>query len=105
MICLTKTLLILGIVGPVTAGIFEKKFLVCIEDISQTNLQLSSTNHELNKTVIAQRNMMTNLTGMVEELKMTVEVLNTTNANLKATIQEMNSTLLMVQTMQNGKVS
>ncbi len=88
MMCLTRAaMLLLGLVSSVKAGVFDKSFLVRMEDITntnreltETNRELTNTNRELNATVIEQRTMMSNLTTTIEDLKATVETLNATAA-------------------------
>ncbi len=83
MMHLTKAaILFLGLVSSVKAGVFDKNFLIRIEDItntnkeltetirnlSETNNKLSETNRELNATVVEQKTMMANLNTTIQLL-------------------------------------
>ena len=89
---LTKFFLLLGLASFANAGIFDKSFLIRLEDLTNankeltaTNKELSETNKELNTTVIEQRSVMENLTTTMEDLK-------AANTELKATVETLNST-------------
>ncbi len=69
MMCLIQNLLCLALVSIVKAGVFEKSFLVRIEDFSKANQELSETNKQLNQTVAEQKEMMLNMTGKMERLE------------------------------------
>ena len=99
--CLTKSLLLLGLLALVKADVCDKNFLVRMEDliqrmesVTQTNRELTETNRELNKTVDAQKEMFVNLTSNIEDLRATI-------GNLQAANEELNSTL-STQNMQSG---
>ncbi len=94
----TKTVvLFLCLVALVKAGIFDKSFLIRLEDITSTNKNLSDSNKECKQTVIDQRNMMADLSRAVENLTATVEVLAAKNDDQGATIKALNTTLSKIQ--------
>ena len=126
MTWVTKTaLLLLGLVTFVEADIFNKKFLVRVEDmlgrmeeITNTNRELSKTNIECNKTVLEQKQMLADLNTMIADINNTmqnqtaaIQDLQSRNAeqdatiwNLEATTEALNSTLSLMQNMQKGEL-
>ena len=103
MTCLTKTLLLLlALVTLVKAGVFDKSFLIRMEDITTTNKELTETNRnlsntneeltdinrELNNTVIEQKEMMANFTSTIEDLKAINAAMDTTIATLNSTLAQ-----------------
>ena len=99
MTYLTKTALLLALVSYVNAGVFDKSFLVRMEDITETNRQCK-------QTVTDQNSMMANLTSVIQNQGETIKNQGETIQNqgetievLKSSVEAMNSTL---STMQNG---
>ncbi len=92
MTYLTKTALLLALVSYVNAGVFDKSFLVRMEDITETNRQCK-------QTVTDQNSMMANLTSVIQNQGETIQNQGKTIEVLKSSVEAMNSTL---STMQNG---
>ena len=103
MTCLTKTLLLLlALVTSVKAGVFDKSFLIRVEDITNTNKELTETNRNLsdtnkeltdvnralNNTVTEQKEMMANFTSTIEDLKAKNVVMDATIATLNSTLAQ-----------------
>ncbi len=115
---INELLLLLGLAVTVKADILDKKFLIRLEDITNTNRDLMETNRGCNKTVLEQRQMMTNLNITVENIKTseaekdatigklqaTIESLNATVTDQDTIIQALNLTLSTMQTVQEGEL-
>ncbi len=65
MTCLTQAILLLTLVSFLNADVCDKNFLVRLEDITQTNSELSEVNKLLNMTVVEQRAIIDNYTSAV----------------------------------------
>ena len=104
MTCIMKTLLLEALLLCVKGEVFNKNFLIRMEDMSNTNKELTDTNRELIDTNRAQKQMLANLNTTIEHLKSTTEALNSTITAQDATIETLSTTLLMMQIIQNREL-
>ncbi len=95
-------LLVLGLASLIEATVFDKDFLVRVEDITKINKDLTNTNKELNDTVVQQRQTMLNMTSKIRALEETVAVLEAKNTEYVAVMAAMNQTLSIMEIMQNS---
>ncbi len=69
MTFLTQLLFILALMSFANSDVFTKSFLIRIEDITQTNRELSAVNKKLNQTVVEQQGIIKDYANMVDNLK------------------------------------
>ncbi len=65
-------LIFLGLASFVNASVFDKNFLIRIEDVTKINKDLTSTNQKLNETIVRQENLISNFSDTIETLQATV---------------------------------
>ncbi len=66
---LTQSLSILALISFVNSDVFQKSFLVRLEDITQTNRELAEVNKKLNQTVVEQQALIKDYANTVDNLK------------------------------------